>query len=310
MADTQPPVLADSGNRAIAFLLDLAVVGAVVGGASRLLDPVEPAHLASRAVPAALFLAYFALVPLTPLQGTIGKRICRIKLCGRLGQRLDWRRSFLRAAAVLGWIGLGGLIGGDAMDAVLGGDGVALAWTGWLLAWAAMIFTPRGESLFDAIAGTLVVGYRAEPEAIARAEPRRAGRYSRMAGAILLCLFFGGSLGLSQYASRLRNVGSRINYALQQTQPLRERVTEFRAREGRWPSAAELGVAPWTSYPDGGGYRLQGEGCIEIGFSVLPELKGHTILLRPVPNASGTIEWKCAADAEFPKTYLTAACRP
>src|SRR5258706_8113477 len=307
MTDTQQPVLAAGGTRAVAFLSAVVLVPPRAGGASRLVAPAEPAELTSRLAPAAVFLLYFAGMPLTPLEGTIGKRICRIKLCDRLGRRLDWRKSFLRAAAVLGWIWLGGLLAGDGLG--LQGDGLALAWTCWLLAWASMIFTPRGESAFDLVARTLVVAYRANPEAIGRAAPRRAGRYSRAAGAVLLCLFLGGSFGLSQYASRLRNLNSRIAYALQQTQPLRDALAAFHVREERWPNAAELGVAPWTPYPDGGGYRLQADGSILIGFSVLPELKGHTILLRPVPDASGTLEWKCTTDPSFPSRYLTTACR-
>ena len=40
-------------------------------------------------------------------------------------------------------------------------------------------------------------------------------------------------------------------------------------------------LKPVALYPDGGGYRLKPDGSIEIEFTVLPELKGHRILLVP-----------------------------
>ena len=73
---------------------------------------------------------------------------------------------------------------------------------------------------------------------------------------------------------------------------------------------AALGVAEWTPYRDGGGYRLNPDGSILISFSVLRGLKGHSLVQRPVASADGKkITWQCSADAEFARGFLPAGCR-
>lgn len=304
----QPRVLADSGNRVLAFILDLVLLGFLLGGAFGVAEGTIPEELAARIIPATVFLVYCTAMPLTPLQGTVGKWICRLKLCDRRGERLEWRRAFVRAAATLGWLWLAGSFLG-ASDSSLEGTALMVAWSCWWLAWGATIWTPWRQSAFDLVAGTLVVRLRAEPAAIAAADPGPRIRYANLALAVLVCGVAGFLLGSMQDMARMRNLFSRVHYAVQAVQPLRDRIAAFHARENRWPTASELGVAEWTPYPDGGGYRLQPDASILIGFSVLPQLKGHTILLRPVAEPSGAISWKCTPDPGFRSTYLPALCR-
>ncbi len=101
----------------------------------------------------------------------------------------------------------------------------------------------------------------------------------------------------------------RIAYAIGQTIPLQQKIDAFEARERRWPTAAELGVAEWTPYPDGGGYRLE-DGGIRISFSVMPELKGHSIVMRPVRSSrAGRVEWQCVPSSGLRQSFLPAYCR-
>ena len=69
-----------------------------------------------------------------------------------------------------------------------------------------------------------------------------------------------------------------------------------------------MGVAEWTPYPEGGGYRLRADGNILISFTVMPDLKGHSLTLRPVAEGRG-LRWQCSADAGFPQQFLPATCR-
>src|SRR5206468_2392625 len=88
-----------AGHRGGALLLDLVLIAF----AASLLGAEVPYR---GVVLAALVLLYFAAMPLTPLQGTLGKWICRLKLCDRNGARLAWWRSLLRAALMLAWLAL------------------------------------------------------------------------------------------------------------------------------------------------------------------------------------------------------------
>ena len=89
--------LALTGTRVLALVLDLALLTLVMA-----LAPVgiEPFRFA---VFLGIAFLYFGGLPLTRLQGTPGKWICRIRLCDRAGRPLGWQRSALRAAATLAW---------------------------------------------------------------------------------------------------------------------------------------------------------------------------------------------------------------
>lgn len=303
-AKAQQTVFADIASRAAALLLDLVLLSfvAAAANASELPAPYTILSLA---------LLYFVGMPLSPLQGTLGKWICRIKICDRCGTRLTWRASAVRVGATMGWFGLPFFLNDVSSFGGLEGASLSAIW--WLLfalPWAPAGFLPRGESLFDLLAGSLVVRYGADTESIARAEPEQKFRILNGVGTAILFLAAGAVLSIVIPAQRDMNRRARVGYAIEQVVPLRQKVEAFHDREQRWPTAGELGIPEWTPYRDGGGYRLQADGNILITFTVLPELKGHSIAIRPTRAADGKkIHWQCSADAGFKPGYLPAACR-
>lgn len=306
MAQTkaQQTIFADVGNRAAALLLDLLLLTFVAASVAAEL----PAP--SYTFPLLVFL-YFAGMPLSPLQGTPGKWICRIKLCDRLGKRLTWRSSAVRVGATMFWFGAPFVFNDISSFGGLEGASLSAIW--WLLfalPWAPAGFLPRRESLFDLLAGSLVVRYGADTESIARAEPEQKLRILNGVGTVILFLAAGAVLSIAIPAQRDMNRRARVAYAISQTEPLRQKVEVFHEREQRWPTAGELGIPEWTPYRDGGGYRLLADGRILITFTVLPELKGHSITFRPTRAADGKqILWQCSTDAGFKPSYVPASCR-
>lgn len=299
----QQSVFAGSGNRAVAFVLDLVAV-TVMG--SFVTDPAVP----GRYLFAGLAFLYFAGMPLSPLQGTPGKWICRIKLCDRSGNRLTWRASAVRTAAMFGWFGIPVALASIPWFQSLDSSLLSILFTLIVMPWATSAFLPRGESLFDLLAGSVVVRSKATSGDIAGAEPLHKPGILNAGVAALLFLAFGATFSLIISAQNDRDRRVRISYAIMETQSLRQEIAAFHNREQRWPVAADLGVPEWKPYPDGGGYRLQADGSVLITFSVLPDLKGHSITYRPIPGADGkTIEWRCSADAAFRKAYLPPSCR-
>jgi uncharacterized RDD family membrane protein YckC len=306
MARAQPrqTVFADSGNRTAAFLLDLLLLSIVASSISAL-------ELQGRYLSPLLVFLYFAGMPLTPLQGTLGKWIFRIKLCDRQGRRLTWRASALRVGATLCWFGLPLLFGTLGPFGSMDGTSLLAIW--WLLfalPWAPAGFLPRRESLFDLLAGSLVVRCRADTASIAAAEPAQQPGIRNTLGTVLSCLVTGAMLSVMMQTQRDMELRSRIAYAMEQTASLRERIAAFHDSERRWPTAEDLGVPEWTPYYDGGGYRLGTDGNVVITFSVLRELKGRSIVFRPLPAADGKgIRWQCSADAGIKPRHVAANCR-
>src|SRR5689334_16652390 len=88
---SEPPsiVFAGTGNRAAAMLLDIVLLAFATS-----FIPPEVPYLAF--IKILIVVLYFWLMPLSPLQGTLGKWICRIKLCDRAGRRLSARAAAIR----------------------------------------------------------------------------------------------------------------------------------------------------------------------------------------------------------------------
>jgi uncharacterized RDD family membrane protein YckC len=162
---SQPTVIAGDGNRVVALLLDmvlLVLLASTVAG---------PAESFRNYVLPGLSLVYFFGMPLTPLQGTLGKWVCRIKMCDRQGQRLRWRASLLRTTATIAWFSLPLLFGMlTVVSAFVKQTLMETWWLLFLVPWLPMGFTARHESVFDLLARTRVVRYRADPERIAHTE--------------------------------------------------------------------------------------------------------------------------------------------
>ena len=296
-------VFATDVRRAAALLLDLvffAICGAV------LLDAVG---LPAQVIPIAALL-YWGGLPLTPLGGTPGKWTWRIRLRRADGGALSAARSFLRAAAIIAWAVLPSvLMRGEVVDAL--GEAPAGAALFLLFApWITVGLLPRRQSLFDLLAGSVVVRIQATEAAVA--EAGRLNRPSIRGGlvSLALCLVYGVLVNIVVLAQADRDRRVRVAYAFEQIQPLRARIEEFRLRESRWPTAAEAGVADWTPYPAGGGYRYLSDGRIVVRFALTPGLKGGDIVWTPRPPApGGRVEWTCAAEPPVEKRYLPSSCR-
>ncbi len=295
---------AGDGNRAVALLLDvvlLVFLASIVAG---------PAESFRRYVLPGLCLVYFAGMPLTPLQGTLGKWVCRIKICDHQGQRLRWRASLLRTTATIAWFSLPLLFG--MLTVVSASVKQTLMETWWLLflvPWMPMGFTACHESVFDLLAGTRVVGYRADPERIASAETTEKRRLLNGIILVVGCLLIGYILSATIRVMNEKSLHGRIAYAIGETLPLRKTIESFHDAENRWPTSEEIGMPAWTPYPDGGSYRLQENGSVVIRFSVLPEFKGHSITFVPQLTEGGMIAWQCHADPGMEKRYLPSSCR-
>lgn len=304
MNETPSPtiVFAGSGNRAVATVLDLIVLflmAALISGLP------APANL----LLAPLAFLYLSGMPLTPLGGTLGKWVCRIRLCDRQGRPLGWHAAALRAGATVGWLALPALLGMLARSADLPVARMLadLWWLVFLLPWVSIGFLPRRESLFDLVAGSLVVRAKADAEQIADTATPPVRIFGGL-GTLLLCLGIGAALSIMLSVYQARMLHGRIAYAVNETKSLRTRIEDFRGEKQRWPTAAELGMPDGVPYPDGGSYRVQDSGRIVITFSVLPELKGRSLVFTPTPEDSA-LRWTCQADAGLDKSFLPAACR-
>jgi len=306
MAQTpaQQAIFPDIATRAVALLLDLGVLGVAAVGAGYYLPAPPYVFLL-------LVFLYFAIMPLSPWQGTAGKWLIGLKLCDRRGMRLSWRSSAVRAGATLCWFVPSLFF--DQIASFSGLDTATLTGNWWLLfavPWLPVAFRPRRESLFDLLAGSLVARSQSDAASIASAESAQKPRFFNVVGTGLLLLAVGAVLSAVTSVYVDMNRRARINYAIKQTAPLREKIEAFHDREKRWPTAGELGVPEWTPYRDGGGYRLQADGSIVITFSVLPELKGRSITSRPSRTTDDKkFIWQCSADAGFKPAHLPAACR-
>ena len=303
-ASKPPPVLADLGTRGGALLLDLVLVVAALGTIQEL------GGFNARPVVLVLAVLYFCGMPLTRLQGTFGKWICRIRICDKEGRRIGGRAAVVRGLATLGWLALPGLLGEAAMRGMTIGAALPAVLVVFLLPWALAGFLARRQSLFDLLAGTMVVRRSADAAAVQSIDLSIKPRWIRATGLTVFCLLSGVmmSAGIAAFQDQERR--GRVLFAIEATRPLRERIEAFHEKEKRWPTAAEAGVAEWTPYPAGGGYRLGPDGSVTISFSQAPELKGHSIRFRPAPIEGGArLRWDCTADAGLPRSYLPGACR-
>ena len=302
-APPDKPVFAARGNRAAALLLDLMLLLVIGSFASGMPFASMPAF-------ALMTVLYFWLMPLTPLQGTLGKWICRIRLADRSGGRPTLRRAGIRAFAFIAWCALAVYLLGHRMPWAFGDELRIAVWFVFPLPWLSLWLLPRGESLFDLLAGTVVVRYGADAAAIANATPARKPGIFRIAATIVMLVLFGAVMSIPMSAMHDREFRTRVAYAISGIGTLKKDVAAFRARERRWPAPHEVGVAEWTPYPDGGGYRLQKDGSIVINFTVLPELKELVITFRPAASQDDQyVEWTCSASSGKPARYAPASCR-
>lgn len=296
-------VFAVTGNRVVAIGLDLFLLA--WAGSFVVAEP----PLGNLAVPL-IALLYFALMPATRLQGTLGKYVLRIKLADRSGGRLGWRASIIRGTAMLAWLAIPFLLEAWARHSTGLRWLTEYWWLLFFLPWMTLAFRVRRESAFDLLAGSVVTARRATPEATLADAGREAPSRVTGAAVVLLCFMAGYGMLLTAQVMHVKNFRARTSYAIQAVQDLKARVVDFRAVHERWPSSQDLGVPDWNPYPDGGGYRLKQDGSIEIEFTVLPELKGHRIVFVPRLAPGGqSVTWACSTDGGINPQYLPVNCR-
>lgn len=132
------PVYAGFWRRAAAAFLDALVLRLIIEIPARAFGGDLLFLLALAAS-----LLYFALMHSSPLQATLGKRAFGIKVTGRTGERIGFKRAAIRFPAA-------------CLSAALLGLGLLMAGV-----------TPWKQALHDMICGTLVVGRAVTPAQIA-----------------------------------------------------------------------------------------------------------------------------------------------
>jgi uncharacterized RDD family membrane protein YckC len=126
----QAPRFAPYWRRCLAALIDLAIVGIAANALEFLLR--TKAWFAEDATPLLLFL-YFALFECSSEQGTLGKRVMRIMVCGSDGRRLTFPRAAIRTLA-------------KALSLLMCGVGFIMP-----------LLTPWKQALHDKLTDTIVV---------------------------------------------------------------------------------------------------------------------------------------------------------
>ena len=289
------------GNRTLAMVLDLGLVIFLFSWLP-LNDAWRP-----YALPLIAF-AYFALLPISPLEGTPGKWACRVRMVAQTGQRLSLRQSVIRALGPVLWFCIPVVLRKlPPLGPWSGTDLSILWWWLWALPWSTAWFLPYRATLFDRLAGTVVI--------------RRTGRWPdettanwsirpyQVVLALLLALLAGAILHVAIRAMHDFEMRSRVAYAVSQTSELRLQMANFHYDSHRWPTPAELGRPAATPYPGGGHYRMEPRGQIVIQFAVLQELKGKTLRFSPRFGTDGLVEWRCERDSALPERYVPGQCR-
>ena len=260
------------GNRAAAFLVDLFVVMVIVIAA------IQAAIGLDVKLPGWLFYTvaglYFGILPATPLQGTLGKRMLGVRIADGAGRRIGLGRALLRLVAFV--------------------PSFAIAGAGLLLA----AFTARRQALHDLMAGTFVVSRGATPDAIAQVPPPVSGT-NRIVGGVVIAI---GVLGIYQFLM-IYNDRPKRGYAgtmILATEPFKTEVVKALQARAPMPAAASLPryARAMSAQPDG-------TIVIDVADELFP---GGRLMLRPASNAKGEVMWTCSSE-KIQQGLLPAYCR-
>jgi uncharacterized RDD family membrane protein YckC len=314
---TADQMLGSFTDRLIAFVIDLIVlllaIAAIISSLHRIDDRACPW------VMLLLLLGYFVGLTASPVRGTLGKLVQGLRVVDYDGNTLKpWRavlRSSVLAALLFGAIS----VVQSATDPRPPDPSLfPLAIGSMLLLFSAAV-TPRRQALHDLLARSIVV----RKDALQRPDANECIRYVVGGGARRPSVFsiLGNVLVVSLPAFLLfttgpvykdMNLRARVAYAVQETSNLRSLVEDYYTLEGSFPpNAVSLGVAAETPYPDGGYYRLEEEGAIRIGLTVLPSLKDGSMLLEPSTDNNGAVHWDCTVHGNLADKYVPAdGCNP
>ena len=272
-ADPPPPEPAFGllGSRCMAFIFDLVLVMALFFGVAHTAITLD-LQLTGWIfyIIAALYLG---LLPATPLQATLGKRMVGLRICDGTGKRIGVLRAVLRLVIFVPSIGIAG--------------------AGFVLA----AFTPRRQALHDLAAGTLVVNRGATPEEIAQV-PSPVSAMNRIGLILGFSLPAVGVYTLIQAFDGQRRY-EEVNALLDATQPYKAEVGKA-LRSGApmpVPSALPRQARAMSARPDG-------TIVIEVSDDLVP---GARLTLRPEAIPNGKYLWKCRGEG---LRYAPAECRP
>ncbi|MGA7980161.1 MAG: pilin [Chromatiaceae bacterium] len=259
-----------------------------------------------------LILIYFTLLTASRARATLGKLVQGLRVVDYEGNTLKPWRAALRSS-ILGGLAVGALtIVSCATDPTL--YPIAI---GSILVVLLPAFTPRRHGVQDIVAGSIV----AQKDGLQRPDAHECIRHVVRKGAarppvlsifgnVLLIFLPALSLFWTGVVHEEMNVRARVSYALQETGDLRSLVDDYYTLEGSFPpNAVSLGVAVETPYPAGGYYRLEKDGAISIGFTVLPALKNGSIVLEPSADNNDAIHWDCTVHGDLAEKYVPADCR-
>ena len=216
---------------------------------------------------------YLGLLPATPLQATLGKRMVGLRICDRSGNRIGVLRSVVRLVAFVPSIGIAG--------------------AGFVLA----AFTPRRQALHDLAAGTYVVNRGATPEGIAQV-PAPVSVMNRI-GLVLGYALLAFGVHTLWVTLDGRNRHDEAIALLTATYAYKAEV-EKALRSGApmpTPSAVPRQARAMSARPDG-------TIVIEVSDDLAP---GARLTLRPETVPRGEYLWTCRAEG---LRYVPAACRP
>ena len=168
-------------TRLIAYVIDCALLLLALFGLQLLLYPVNPIvatmsrgeyfagwqlHLWVSATTTVPFVLYFASMFASKRQATLGMHFLGLRVTDLDGRRISFGRALLRAAILLVPFELNHTVmfelssgpGKDASPLVL--VGIAVVWLLLALYLVTAAAPPRGQSIHDRIAGTVVVSVR------------------------------------------------------------------------------------------------------------------------------------------------------
>ena len=273
-ADTRrpEPAFGGLGRRCMAFMLDfvLATTLVVVVMQTEMALGAAMPIWAHWLVP----LLYLGILPATPMQATIGKRMVDLRICDRSGKRIGLARSLLRLAAFVPSIGLAG--------------------AGFIIA----AFTPRRQALHDLVAGTFVVSRAATTEQVSEL-PAPVSMTSRIGIILAVALVAYGAHAFVQFRDNYLG-GEAMHELLPGVHAYKDEVEKALRSGGAMPSATKLPphVRAMSAGPDG-------TIVVQISDAVAP---GARLTYRPGTLTEAGYLWTCRAQG-LPTTWIPAICR-
>ena len=265
------PAFALLGSRCMAFIFDAVLVTLLVFAVAHSLIALQ------LQLPGWIFYIvaalYLGLLPATPLQATLGKRMVGLRICNSSGNRIGFLRSVVRLVAFVPSIGIAG--------------------AGFVLA----AFTPRRQALHDLAAGTFVVNRGATPEGIAQV-PAPVSVMNRI-GLVLgygLLAFGVHTLwvtldGRHRHDEAIALLTATYAYKAEVEKALRSGAPM------PTPTAVPRQARAMSAQPDG-------TIVIEVSDELAP---GARLTLRPETVPKGGYLWTCRTEG---LRYVPAACRP